>query len=111
MLCDRIAIMNQGEIKCCGKPSFLKENFGKGYHLTVYKRETFNEDIFKNIIELFDSNFTVETDTKSEMCVALPHVSDSDLAEMLKSIEENKFYIGIENYAIGSATIEEVFLK
>ncbi len=28
-LCDRIAIIKNGEIKCCGSPYFLKERFGR----------------------------------------------------------------------------------
>eukprot|EP00899_Mesostigma_viride_P013616 jgi/Mesvir1/22255/Mv03748-RA.1 len=35
MLADRIAIMSQGQLRCCGSPLFLKRVFGEGYTLTV----------------------------------------------------------------------------
>lgn len=111
VLCDRIAIMNHGEIKCCGDPYFLKKNFGKGYKLVVYKGDNFSDDVFKNIVELFDQSFIVETDVPTEMSIALPNVPDKDLVELLQTIEENKYYMGIDSYAISTATIEEVFLK
>lgn len=111
MLCDRIAIMNHGEIKCCGDPYFLKQNLGKGYKLVVYKGEYFNEDVFKNIVELFDGSFAVESDVSTEMTIALPNMADQDLVELLHTIEDNKYYMGIDSYAISTSTIEEVFLK
>ncbi len=33
-LSDRIGIMNEGKLVCCGSPVFLKNNFGVGYNLT-----------------------------------------------------------------------------
>ncbi|XP_070816442.1 phospholipid-transporting ATPase ABCA1 isoform X1 [Chaetodon trifascialis] len=39
LLGDRIAIISQGKLCCCGSPLFLKSRFGSGYYLTVVKRE------------------------------------------------------------------------
>uniref|UniRef100_A0A8C4IP07 ATP-binding cassette, sub-family A (ABC1), member 7 n=1 Tax=Dicentrarchus labrax TaxID=13489 RepID=A0A8C4IP07_DICLA len=39
LLGDRIAIISQGKLCCCGSPLFLKSNLGSGYYLTVVKRE------------------------------------------------------------------------
>ena len=35
LLGDRIAILNQGQLKCSGSSLFLKSRFGAGYHLTL----------------------------------------------------------------------------
>jgi ATP-binding cassette subfamily A (ABC1) protein 3 len=37
LLGDRIAIMAEGELKCCGSSYFLKKKFGAGYHLILDK--------------------------------------------------------------------------
>ena len=37
VLGDRIAIMSEGQVKCCGSPMFLKTNLGAGFTLTVTK--------------------------------------------------------------------------
>lgn len=103
--------MNRGEVKCCGDPYFLKQNLGKGFKLVVYKGENFSDDVFKNIVELFEARFTIETDVPSEMSVFLPNITDTDLVDLLHAVEENKYYMGIDSYAISTATIEEVFLK
>lgn len=34
---DRIGIMGEGELKCCGSSIFLKNKFGVGYNLVVVK--------------------------------------------------------------------------
>uniref|UniRef100_A0A673C5R9 Zgc:172302 n=1 Tax=Sphaeramia orbicularis TaxID=375764 RepID=A0A673C5R9_9TELE len=39
LLGDRIAIISQGRLCCCGSPLFLKSHLGSGYYLTVVKRE------------------------------------------------------------------------
>lgn len=42
LLGDRIAIISQGRLCCCGSPLYLKSRLGSGYYLTVVKREGFN---------------------------------------------------------------------
>ncbi len=37
VLGDRIAIMADGGLKCCGISLFLKNKFGVGYNLTIVK--------------------------------------------------------------------------
>ena len=37
ILGDRIAIMADGSIKCCGSSLFLKKRFGVGYNLVIAK--------------------------------------------------------------------------
>ncbi|KAL2090306.1 hypothetical protein ACEWY4_014994 [Coilia grayii] len=39
LLGDRIAIISQGRLCCCGSPLYLKAKLGTGYYLTVVKRE------------------------------------------------------------------------
>ncbi|XP_062306345.1 phospholipid-transporting ATPase ABCA1 isoform X1 [Osmerus eperlanus] len=39
LLGDRIAIISQGRLCCCGSPLFLKARLGTGYYLTVVKKE------------------------------------------------------------------------
>ncbi|XP_031735236.1 retinal-specific phospholipid-transporting ATPase ABCA4-like isoform X4 [Anarrhichthys ocellatus] len=38
MLSDRVAIMSQGRLYCCGSPIFLKNCFGAGFYLTLVRR-------------------------------------------------------------------------
>lgn len=40
LLGDRIAIISQGRLCCCGSSLFLKTKLGSGYYLTLVKRES-----------------------------------------------------------------------
>ena len=37
ILGDRIAIISQGKLRCCGSSLFLKKSFGSGYYLTLLR--------------------------------------------------------------------------
>ena len=37
---DRIAIMAEGKLKCCGSSIFLKNKFGVGYNLVIVKKDS-----------------------------------------------------------------------
>ncbi|XP_075724012.1 phospholipid-transporting ATPase ABCA3 [Rhipicephalus microplus] len=37
MLGDRVAVMANGRIRCCGAPTFLKQRFGTGYRMNITK--------------------------------------------------------------------------
>jgi ABC-type multidrug transport system ATPase subunit len=34
-LCDKIGIINKGQLRCLGTQKVLKERFGQGYRLTI----------------------------------------------------------------------------
>ena len=110
-LSDRIAIMNHGEVKCCGSPLFLKNLYGSGYSLTASKDEKFEENLFLNLIEKFMDQFKVESNIAGEIKISLPYNAVEKLPELLNQIEVQKELIGISGYGISSSTIEDVFLK
>ena len=45
MLGDRIAIISQGKLCCCGSSLFLKSRFGSGYYLTLVQNENNESDM------------------------------------------------------------------
>ncbi len=110
-LSDRIAIMNHGQVKCCGSPLFLKNTFGSGYRLTLAKRQGFAEDSFKALLTSNLEKYMIETNIAAELTVAVPFGQSSKLPQLLTSIEKSKESLGIDGYGISSPTIEEVFIK
>ena len=45
ILGDRIAIISNGQLKCCGTSLFLKSTFGEGYHLALVKKPKDEDDM------------------------------------------------------------------
>ena len=39
ILGDRIAIISQGKLQCCGSSLFLKGHYGNGYYVTLTKKD------------------------------------------------------------------------
>jgi len=112
-LSDRIAVMNHGQVKCCGSPIFLKKKFGTGYRITLTKGEKFNVDGLASLV----SNTTGNTPLKilsnmaKEICFGVDNEVSPKLPELLNKLESSKTEIDILNYGISSSTIEEVFLR
>ena len=45
ILGDRIAIMANGQLKCCGSPLFLKSKYGSGYNFVVTKKRSTSSQV------------------------------------------------------------------
>ena len=96
---------------CSGSPAFLKQNFGHGFQLNLNKKLDFDESILKVLLEHHLTDYFVETNIASEMCIAVSAKDNYILPEFLVKIEEYRKELGIADYGISSTSIEEVFLK
>lgn len=114
-LSDRIVVMNQGRVKCCGSPLFLKNKFGGGYRLTLTKDSNFDFNKLKDLIrECFNSDEyepLIQSNVARELCMSIPNQLNAKIPSLLHEIERYKQDIGVLNYGISSSTVEEVFLK
>uniref|UniRef100_A0A8C2HFA4 P-type phospholipid transporter n=1 Tax=Cyprinus carpio TaxID=7962 RepID=A0A8C2HFA4_CYPCA len=94
LLGDRIAIISQGKLCCCGTPLFLKARLGTGYYLTLVKREMHSmpSSTSTGKLPLTDSDSSVSDDTGlgSEengfdvavvMALAQQYIPDAQLVE------------------------------
>jgi len=108
---DRIAIMSEGEIKCCGSPLFLKNRYGTGYQLTCVKQPEFTEDGIKNLLMKYTPNFQVRSQNASEIVYNLPFESAKDFSEMFTELDNIAPKIGISSYGVTITSLEDVFLK
>ena len=52
LLGDRIAIMGDGKVQCCGSSLFLKRHFGVGYNMIIEKADvnTFDSTRVENLV-------------------------------------------------------------
>ncbi|XP_042335728.1 phospholipid-transporting ATPase ABCA1-like [Sceloporus undulatus] len=70
LLGDRVAIISQGRLCCCGSSLFLKTKLGTGYYLTLVKREadsgTTNGVVLANEKACSDSEMSCDTGLGSE---------------------------------------------
>lgn len=126
---DRIGIMGEGKLICCGSSVFLKNNFGVGYNLTGSLHiRNYNNIIFflisvvKNdinadstpIINYVKKKITtanVISNVSAEIAFQLPMESLKDFSNLFNGIDNHLQDLKIQSYGISITTLEEVFLR
>ncbi|EQC39078.1 hypothetical protein SDRG_03286 [Saprolegnia diclina VS20] len=118
ILGDRIAIMAEGQVKCCGSSLFLKNRFGAGYNLTIVKEPTVNGDEDKShaltaFIQQHVPTAKLLSNVGSEIGFQLPIDSSPVFPEMFRALEsaETRASLRVASFGISVTTLEEVFIK
>uniref|UniRef100_A0A8B9J4J9 P-type phospholipid transporter n=1 Tax=Astyanax mexicanus TaxID=7994 RepID=A0A8B9J4J9_ASTMX len=120
LLGDRIAIISQGKLCCCGSSLFLKSHLGTGYYLTAVKKElqsrTPTSASGNGLVALaqhYVSGARLVEDVGREVVINLPHAASEDgtLALFLAELDKRQAEFGIISYGLSDTTLEEIFLK
>eukprot|EP00918_Siedleckia_nematoides_P057595 GHVU01125596.1.p1 GENE.GHVU01125596.1~~GHVU01125596.1.p1 ORF type:complete len:1296 (-),score=180.93 GHVU01125596.1:585-4472(-) len=79
ILGDRIAIISNGQLKCCGSPLFLKSTFGDGYHLRLVKNTTESESLSRDSVpedgDSLQSSFSSKCSASAVTSFITEHIS------------------------------------
>ncbi|XP_035208285.1 ATP-binding cassette sub-family A member 3-like isoform X2 [Stegodyphus dumicola] len=111
VLGDRIAIMSNGEIQCCGSPLFLKKKYGAGYHLVMIKEPSCEVSVITDLILSHVPNAEMSSNIGSELKYVLPHESSYLFHGLFSELEKKKEELKISGYGASITTMEEVFIK
>ncbi|KAK6167985.1 hypothetical protein SNE40_021899 [Patella caerulea] len=111
LLGDRIAIMADGRVKCCGRSHFLKQIYGAGYHLIIVKSETCDVSVVTELVRTHIPSATLESEISAEISYLLPNEASPGFSSLFKDIEIKKNELGINSFGTTATTMEEVFLK
>ncbi|KAK7101994.1 phospholipid-transporting ATPase ABCA3-like [Littorina saxatilis] len=111
LLGDRIAIMAEGVVKCCGTSMFLKKLYGAGYHLVIVKTPDCKVSRLTELIQSAIPTAQFEAEINAEISYLLPDDQSARFADLLRDLENQKEDLGIVNFGATATTMEEVFLK
>jgi ATP-binding cassette, subfamily A (ABC1), member 3 len=113
LLGDRIAIVGDGKLLCCGSSLFLKKMFGVGYNMTIEKLDTtsFNETKFMKTVHNVIPDAKLLTNVGTEVTVELPFTSSQLFETLFSHFDDHLADLGIHSYGMSVTTLEEVFLK
>ncbi|ESO83918.1 hypothetical protein LOTGIDRAFT_229502 [Lottia gigantea] len=111
LLGDRIAIMADGVIKCCGSSLFLKKKYGAGYHMVVVKQAKCNVSKLTEVVKRFVPTATIESNVGAELSYILPQESSSSFEALFTELQEKMNELAISSFGASVTTMEEVFLK
>ena len=87
---DRIGIMGEGKLICCGSSVFLKNKFGVGYNLTLVKEDT-NVDS-KPILQLVQNKIPeaqVLSNVSAEVAFQLPMSTVGKFPDLFDALDSS----------------------
>ncbi|XP_043304360.1 ATP-binding cassette sub-family A member 10 isoform X1 [Cervus canadensis] len=110
-VCDRVAVMVSGRLRCIGSVQHLKSKFGKDYLLEVkVKALTRVEPLHMEILKLFPQAARQER-YSFVMAYKLPIEDVHPLSQTFSKLEAVKQTFDLEEYSLSQATLEQVFLE
>ncbi|MGH0173668.1 UNVERIFIED_CONTAM: hypothetical protein FKN15_075354 [Acipenser sinensis] len=111
LLGDRIAIMAEGELQCCGSPLFLKNKYGSGYHMVIVREPLCDVPEITRLVKMYVPNATMESSAGAELSYILPKESTDRFELLFAELEMKREELGIASYGASVTTMEEVFLR
>ncbi|EPQ05002.1 ATP-binding cassette sub-family A member 9 [Myotis brandtii] len=110
-VCDRVAIMVSGRLRCIGSIQHLKSKFGKDYLLEMkVKTLAHVEPLHSEILRLFPQAARQER-YSSLMVYKLPVEDVRPLLQAFFKLEIVKQSFDLEEYSLSQSTLEQVFLE
>ncbi|XP_028395322.1 ATP-binding cassette sub-family A member 3-like [Dendronephthya gigantea] len=111
VLGDRIAIMADGKIQCCGSSLFLKNHYGVGYHIVMVKQPDCKVRKVTELVRQFVPHAKLESNAGAELSYILPRQSSQNFSTLFAKLEDKHEELGIASYGASMTTMEEVFMK
>ncbi|XP_018424540.1 PREDICTED: ATP-binding cassette sub-family A member 10-like [Nanorana parkeri] len=110
-VCDRVAIMVSGKLRCIGSIQHLKSKYGKGYLLEIKLKDTQLVDVIhQEVLRLFPQ--AARQDRFSSLLVyKIPMDNVRSLSQAFLQLENAKQAYDMEEYSFSQSTLEQVFLE
>ncbi|KAM3720275.1 Phospholipid-transporting ATPase ABCA1 [Dirofilaria immitis] len=110
ILCNRLAIMNHGQLQCVGPIQHLKHRFGEGYTLTI--RLSTNESISKvrSSMESLLPFARLEAIHFLTMFYQIPNASCT-IADTYDAICKMQEIVDIDDYSLSQTTLDDMFVS
>ncbi|XP_034959956.1 cholesterol transporter ABCA5 isoform X2 [Zootoca vivipara] len=113
-VCDRVAFLVSGKLRCIGTVQHLKSKFGRGYFLEMKLRHVplteKKEHLQREILRIFPNGSHQES-FESILAYKIPKEDVHSLALSFSKLEEAKHAFDVEEYSFSQATLEQVFVE
>ncbi|KAK8762441.1 hypothetical protein V5799_026290 [Amblyomma americanum] len=112
VLGDRVAILANGGIRCCGSPTFLKQRFSTGYRMQINKLPNCNVPAIAKLLRKYASKARVQSDSLNEAVFLLGQIiATKVIIAMFKDIEKHTDELGIESVGVSVTSLEDVLIR
>uniref|UniRef100_A0A674KDI6 ABC transporter domain-containing protein n=1 Tax=Terrapene triunguis TaxID=2587831 RepID=A0A674KDI6_9SAUR len=108
-VCDRVAIMVCGKLRCIGAVQYLKSKFGKGYLLEIKVKDPAQVDcLHMEILRIFPHADRQER-VSSLLVYKIPMQEALPLSQTFSKLEAAKRTFGLEEYSFSLNTLEQAW--
>ncbi|XP_061471613.1 ATP-binding cassette sub-family A member 10-like [Rhineura floridana] len=110
-VCDRVAIMVTGQLRCLGSIQYLKSKFGKNYLLQIKVKGVDQGELLNtHILQIFPRAARQER-ISTLLAYKVPMEDALPLSKAFSMLEEAKQSFSFEEYSFSLNTLEQVFLE
>uniref|UniRef100_A0A8B9CUN1 ATP binding cassette subfamily A member 13 n=1 Tax=Anser brachyrhynchus TaxID=132585 RepID=A0A8B9CUN1_9AVES len=117
VLSDRIAILQQGQLRCCGSPSYLRETYGQGHSLTLIKKPSVFEihdpvHVVRvtSLVQTHIPEAFLKENSGTELTYVIPERADkTSFKGLFQALDQSLHHLHVTGYGISDTTLEEVF--
>jgi ABC-type multidrug transport system ATPase subunit len=110
VLCNRIAIVNNGVMSCLGSQTRLKDLYGGGYHLFINSKDPKLE---KKLVEFIHKLLPLSVKLRhfnGQFVYKVP-VQGFKAEKLFNEIENSRKELCIEDWGISQCSLEDVFTR
>ena len=116
VLGDRIAIMADGKLQCCGSPMFLKQFYGAGYTLKLtlgYLADPMRilSTVQRHIPQAYFKSQNVLNEKEVSIVLPTNNSPSSVFVPLFKDLSHSEIKSEIETMGLSLTTMDEVFVK
>ncbi|NXT07775.1 ABCA9 protein, partial [Prunella fulvescens] len=105
-VCDRVAILVSGQLRCIGSIQYLKNKFGKGYLLEIKVKDPESSDaLHAEVLRIFPGAARQER-FPSLLVYKVPMTDALPLSQSFSKLEEAKRSCSLEEYSFSLNTLE-----
>ncbi|NXM13574.1 ABCA9 protein, partial [Ploceus nigricollis] len=109
-VCDRVAILVSGQLRCIGSIQYLKKKFGKGYLLEIKVKDPESTDaLHAEILKIFPGAARQER-FPSLLVYKIPMKDALPLSQSFSKLEEAKRSCSLEEYSFSLNTLTQAAL-
>ncbi|NXS33872.1 ABCA8 protein, partial [Pomatostomus ruficeps] len=106
-VCDRVAILVAGQLRCIGSIQYLKNKFGKGYLLEIKVKDPESADVLHaEILKIFPGAARQER-FPSLLVYKVPMKDALPLSQSFSKLEEAKRSCSLEEYSFSLNTLTQ----
>ncbi|XP_049526534.1 phospholipid-transporting ATPase ABCA3-like [Dermacentor silvarum] len=113
VLGDRVAVMANGRIRCCGAPTFLKQRFGTGYRMNITKMQRkCKVATITTLLRKYAPKARVQSDSDNEVVFIIGQmIATKIIIEMFRDLESRTEELGVESVGLSMTSLEDVLIR